>query len=76
MVIIPSVTLKVLSYQGRLLSIAFIKGARAEINAAPLLMKNLIWQSSTLRSKDEESIYDLAQSVRENSVAITGKATQ
>lgn len=56
--------MKVLCYKGRLLSLAFLHGAKAEINFAPLLMKNLTIIGSTLRSQDEETIYDLAQSMR------------
>lgn len=56
--------LKMLAMNGRMVSIAFIEGATAEINMASLLMKNLTWQGFTLRSRTEEQIYNLAQSVR------------
>lgn len=55
--------MKVLKKYGKIISIAFIEGAKQEVNFAPLLMKNLTWTGATLRSKNEGEIYDLAQSV-------------
>lgn len=55
--------LKLLKKYGRLISIAFINGAKHEINMAPLLMKNITWTGSTLRSKSEQEIYELRKSV-------------
>ncbi len=55
--------MKVLKKYGKIISIAFIEGAKQEVNFAPLLMKNLTWTGTTLRSKNEGEIYDLAQSV-------------
>jgi len=55
--------LKLLKKYGRLISIAFIEGAKQEINMAPLLMKNLTWTGSTLRSKNEQEIYELRKSI-------------
>lgn len=57
--------LKALKRGGTLLSIAFIEGAKAEINAAPMMLKQLTWKGSTLRSQTEEQIYDLSESIRE-----------
>ena len=42
---------RVLRKGGRLLSIAFIRGAVAEVNFMPLLQKNLTWSGSTLRAR-------------------------
>jgi NADPH:quinone reductase len=39
----------VLLPKGRLVSIAFLAGAKTEVNMAPLLMKNLTWMGTTLR---------------------------
>lgn len=55
--------LKLLNKYGRLISIAFINGAKQEINLTPLLMKNITWTGSTLRSKSEQKIYELSKSI-------------
>lgn len=56
--------LKLAAGNGRIISIGFIESARAEVNFAPLLLKNLTWIGSALRSRSEEEIYNLAQSLR------------
>ncbi len=56
--------MKAMAKYGRMVSIAFIEGAMAELNLGALLMKNLTWTGMTLRSRSEEQIYDLAQSIR------------
>ncbi len=56
--------LKLLRYGGRIVQIAFLEGAKVEVNLGRLLMKNISWQGFTLRSQPEELIYQLAQSVR------------
>ena len=56
--------MQALAYKGRLLNIAFLQGAKASLNMAPLLMKNLSWTGSTLRSQPEDVIHDLMQSMR------------
>lgn len=43
--------LNVLAKGGRMVSIAFLNGPKAQINAAPLLMKHITWIGSTLRSR-------------------------
>lgn len=58
---------KALGRGGRMVSIACINGAKLEGSMAPLLMKHLTWMGSTLRSRSEEEIYHLMQSLR-NSV--------
>ncbi len=55
--------LKLAANGGRIISIGFIESAKAEINAAPLLLKNLTWIGSALRSRSEKEIYSLAQSL-------------
>lgn len=40
--------------EGRIVYIAFIRGARAEINFAPMLMKRLVLTGSTLRAQNFE----------------------
>ncbi|MCB2081662.1 MAG: zinc-binding dehydrogenase [Rickettsiales bacterium] len=49
---------------GRILSIAFLQGARAEVNFAPLLLKNLTMAGSALRGRSEKEKYQLGQSLR------------
>lgn len=56
--------LRALNVGGRLVQLAFIQGARAEVNFASVLMKNLQIMGVTLRSQPEERIYALAQSLR------------
>lgn len=55
---------KVMAENGRLVSIAFINGSKTEVNFAPFFMKNLTLMGSTLRNRNEEEIYNLAQSLR------------
>jgi len=56
--------MRVMKAKGRLISIAFINGAKANVNFAPLLMKNLTMVGTTLRHKNEQEIYELIQSAR------------
>jgi len=56
--------MKILKLYGRLISISFLEGAKTEVNFAPLLLKNLKLIGSTLRSRSEEEIHDLTQSIR------------
>jgi NADPH2:quinone reductase len=46
-----SKNLKVLNENGRLISIAMMKGAKTEVNFVPFLIKNLMLKGTTLRSK-------------------------
>lgn len=59
-----SKNLRALAQGGTLLQIAFIEAAKAQVNLAPLLTRNLKMMGSTLRSQPEEKIYALAQSLR------------
>jgi putative PIG3 family NAD(P)H quinone oxidoreductase len=43
--------LQVLAMDGRLVQIAFLHGAKAEINMAPIMMKRLTFTGSTLRTR-------------------------
>jgi len=43
-----------LAWQGRLICIAFLKGAKSEVNFGPMLMKNLTLMGSTLRNQPLE----------------------
>lgn len=43
--------LSALAVGGRMVQLAFLRGATAEINAAPLLFKQLTWTGMTLRSR-------------------------
>lgn len=56
--------LKALRVKGRLVCIAFLHGARVEMNFAPLLLKNLTIIGSTLRSRSEKTVHELMQSLR------------
>jgi len=47
-----------------LLVVGLIEGAKSETNFAPVLLKNLSIIGSTLRSRSDEEIYELAQSLR------------
>lgn len=55
---------RALKPHGKMISIAFLKGPKAEMNCGPLLMKNLTWQGSTLRSKSLQEKYEIMESVR------------
>lgn len=56
--------LKVLAYGGRLLVIALIGGARAELPMASLLMKNLSVMGSTLSSRPLQERYQILEALR------------
>ncbi len=56
--------LRLLKQGGRLVSIAMLSGSKAEIPLAQIMLKELIWTGSTLRSQREDVIYDLAESIR------------
>jgi NADPH:quinone reductase-like Zn-dependent oxidoreductase len=53
--------LKLLKRGGRLVQIAFQQGAKAELNMAALLFKNLRWQGITLRNQSRERKADLVR---------------
>ncbi len=51
--------------EARLVSIAFIRGFKAEVNFAPLLFKRLTFTGSTLRAQSFEQKRVMAQEIRE-----------
>jgi len=57
--------LKCLSYDGRMVSIAFMRGAQTSANLAGLLMKNISWQGVTLRSRPVAEKAQIMQQVQE-----------
>jgi putative PIG3 family NAD(P)H quinone oxidoreductase len=58
--------LKSLNRDGRLVNIAFMKGAKAEINFMPLMLKRLTITGSTLRAQSVARKGAIAKAVREN----------
>ncbi|MDB2415244.1 NAD(P)H-quinone oxidoreductase [Rickettsiales bacterium] len=56
--------LKILSYGGTFISIAFLSGSRADINLAPLVFKNINWVGTTIRNKSEALKADIAKNIR------------
>lgn len=57
--------MQVLKPHGRLVSISFLKGANAEVNFAPMLLKNLTLMGTTLRNKSQSEKAALCQAVQE-----------
>ncbi len=55
-----------LALDGRLVMIAFLGGAKADINFAQVMMKRLTITGSTLRPQSDQAKADLAQDLREN----------
>ncbi len=47
--------MKCLNRYGRLVSLALLKGAAAEVSAGSLLLKNLSWHGATLRARDDST---------------------
>jgi NADPH2:quinone reductase len=58
--------MKVLGFGGTLISIAFLQGATASLNMAPLLLKNLTLKGSTLRNQSKELKAVLTNQLREH----------
>jgi len=54
-----------LAIEGRLVYIAFLGGAKAEVNFAPVMMKRLTITGSTLRPQSIQAKADIAQSLRD-----------
>ncbi len=48
---------------GRLVQLAFLRGAKSEMNLAPLLLNQLTWQGITLRSQSSERKAELARAL-------------
>jgi putative PIG3 family NAD(P)H quinone oxidoreductase len=57
--------LSCLAMDGRLVQIAFLKGSKAEINLAPIMMKRQTLTGSTLRPRSVAQKGEIAQSLRE-----------
>lgn len=57
--------LDLLRTKGRLVNIAFMNGAKAPLNMAPLLLKRLSWVGSVLRSRSLEEKAHIARAIRE-----------
>jgi NADPH:quinone reductase-like Zn-dependent oxidoreductase len=55
--------LKLLKRGGRLVQLAFLQGAKAELNMATLLFNNLRWQGVTLRSQSREMKANLTRQI-------------
>lgn len=58
--------LKVAARDGRIVSIAFLKGSRVEVNMLPVLLNRLIITGSTLRPRSAAEKAGIAQGLREN----------
>lgn len=56
----------VAALDGRIVSIAFMKGSRVEVNLLPVLLKRLIITGSTLRPRPTEEKTAIAQGLREH----------
>ncbi|NFV79162.1 NAD(P)H-quinone oxidoreductase [Magnetospirillum aberrantis] len=56
---------KALAADGRLVSIAFLKGSVAEVNFMPVMLKRLTLTGSTLRPQSDDAKARMAQSLRE-----------
>lgn len=56
---------KALAADGRLVSIAFLKGSVAEVNFMPVMLKRLTLTGSTLRPQPDDAKARMAQSLRE-----------
>lgn len=57
--------LEALALEGRLVQIAFLHGAKVELNLAPLMMKRLTFTGSTLRPRSAAQKAAIAQALRE-----------
>ncbi|MBC7951698.1 MAG: NAD(P)H-quinone oxidoreductase [Rhodospirillaceae bacterium] len=56
---------RALAADGRLVSIAFLKGSTAEINFMPVMLKRLTLTGSTLRPQSDDAKARMAESLRE-----------
>jgi NADPH2:quinone reductase len=57
--------LSALAVEGRLVYIAFLRGARVELNLGPIMMKRLTLTGSTLRARPVEEKAPIARALRE-----------
>lgn len=54
-----------LATEGRMVSLAFLRGAKVEaLNLAPLLLKRIRWQGATLRSRSDTRKAEYARAIR------------
>lgn len=58
--------IRLLSFQGRLIQIAFLRGNKAEVSIAEIMRKQLVWTGSTLRSRSDKEKSELVREVKEN----------
>ena len=58
--------LEALALEGRLVQIAFLRGARTEVHLAPLMQKRLTYTGSTLRPRTVEQKGAIARALREH----------
>ncbi len=58
--------LSVLALDGRMVSIAFLRGSKAALNLAPLLMKRINWRGSALRSRSAEYKASIAAALKQH----------
>jgi NADPH:quinone reductase len=58
--------LKSLAFEGRLVTIAFSAGHKANISIAPIMIKRLTWTGSTLRPQSDDVKASIAESLRKN----------
>ncbi len=58
--------IKALATEGRLMNIAYLKGAKAEINFLPVMLKRLTIGGSTLRVQPIERKGEIAQALKKN----------
>jgi putative PIG3 family NAD(P)H quinone oxidoreductase len=58
--------LSALAVEGRLVYIAFLRGAKVELNLGPLMMKRLTLTGSTLRARPVEEKAPIARALREH----------
>ena len=56
--------LAALADEGRLVQIAFLQGAKADLNMAPLMMRRLTWTGSTLRPQSDLAKTRIADQLR------------
>jgi len=58
--------LEALAVEGRLVQIAFLRGARAEVNLTPIMQKRITFTGSTLRPRTVQQKGAIARSLREH----------
>jgi putative PIG3 family NAD(P)H quinone oxidoreductase len=58
--------LEALAVEGRLVQIAFLRGARAEVNLTPLMQKRITFTGSTLRPRSVEQKGSIGRALREH----------